>query len=270
MNRTDLPLSVGRIAFGGDPDGYARGRPPYPASVFEEMEKDRALSGAAIVEIGAGTGLATESLLRRGPARLLAIEPDARLAAYLRRGLSAHHSELAVSDASFEEADFAPESADLIVSATAFHWLDQPSALAKAMHVLKPGGCFAMFWNVFHDREQPDALHEASAPLWRLLPSSRSFQTPALPFALDAAGRLDDLRAAGFTPVRSWFGRWQTEMETEAVLALTATFSQVTQAEPALRERFLGELEELMRTRFGGRVERRFTTALYLGRKPGV
>jgi phospholipid N-methyltransferase len=79
-----LDRHFGRIAFGGDAAGYDAIRPAYPDWVYQVLcERCGLGTGTATFEIGAGTGTATRRLLELGADPLIAIEPDARLAAYL-------------------------------------------------------------------------------------------------------------------------------------------------------------------------------------------
>ena len=56
-------------------------------------------------------------------------------------------------------------SFDLGLSATAFHWLNEDLALTKVAKLLRPGGWWAMVWNVFGDERRPDPFHEATKAL---------------------------------------------------------------------------------------------------------
>jgi protein-L-isoaspartate O-methyltransferase len=86
-----LPRSAGRRTFGDDPEGYDQARPDYPRELFARLaERCGLLPGARVFEIGAGSGLATRALLAAGAGGLLAIEPDPRLADYLRTTIAAH------------------------------------------------------------------------------------------------------------------------------------------------------------------------------------
>jgi trans-aconitate methyltransferase len=81
----------------------------------------------ATFEIGAGTGKATRKLLDLGADPLIAVEPDQRLADFLRSTIT--DKALKVNVSTFEEALLTEAGFDLGVSATAFHWLDEDSAL---------------------------------------------------------------------------------------------------------------------------------------------
>ena len=138
-----IDRTFGRQAFGADPAGYHVVRPAYPAWVFEQIvETCRLCRGSAVFEIGAGTGTATRKLLELGADPLIAVEPDARLAGFLRQTITNPALQVVVQP--FEEAKLADGRFDLGVAATAFHWLEEDAALAKIARLLRPGGWWAM------------------------------------------------------------------------------------------------------------------------------
>jgi hypothetical protein len=103
MSEFPTNSKFGRVAFGEAPSSYHATRPGYPDWVFEAVrERCHLAPGTATFEIGAGTGLATRRLLDCGANPLLAIEPDARLAAYLRPSIQ--DTALSVMVSAFEDA----------------------------------------------------------------------------------------------------------------------------------------------------------------------
>ena len=164
MSDCFIDPKFGRVAFGADPGSYHATRPGYPDWVFDALcERCHLGHGTATFEIGAGTGTATRRLLDLGANPLLAIEPDPRLASFLRETIRDQALSVAVS--AFEDAAVATATFDLGVCATAFHWLDQDVALMKVADLLRPGGWWAMVWNVFGDDSRPDPFHEATKTL---------------------------------------------------------------------------------------------------------
>lgn len=139
-----LARSFGKEAFGLDPQNYHTARPAYPELVWDALRNRAGLRrGISILEIGAGTGLATERLLEDRPHRLLAVEPDRRLARFLRGRLD--KEELEVVETPFEKLKVPEKSFDLVVSATAFHWIDAAPALRRIHRLLRAGGTVALF-----------------------------------------------------------------------------------------------------------------------------
>lgn len=262
-----LPLSAGRRAFGDDPGGYDQARPDYPRELFDLLAERCGLgSGAAVFEIGPGSGLATRALLEAGAGAILAIEPDPRLADYLRATIAA--PALEVRTCAFEDVELGEAAFDLGVAAMSLHWLAPVPALAKARRALKPGGWFAAFWNIYEDPSEPDAFRQIAERLhWDDVPRPPSMTWGAPPFPLRTDDRLEDLRASGFAERqwREW--RWTRRYTTQGLVALYATFSVLKAASPETRERILTELARIADETFGGEVKRTFLTRLYLGRR---
>jgi SAM-dependent methyltransferase len=220
-------------------------------------------AGARIFEIGAGTGTATRRLLDLGAERLIAVEPDPRLADFLRRNNPDPALNVIVS--AFEDAVFKHTTFDLGVSGTAFHWVEEDRALAKIALLLRPGGWWAAFWNVFGDDSRPDRFHEATKELLGG-PSSPSAGERGVPFGLDAEARLVALRrTGGFDIIDSRMSTWSLILNPDQVVALYGTYSNIS-IRPD-REAVLAELGRVAREKFGGRVVRNMITSLYIARR---
>ncbi|MFG2681889.1 class I SAM-dependent methyltransferase [Streptomyces sp. NPDC048392] len=123
---------------------YAANRPSYPPALFDALEElaGRPLRGSRVVDIGAGTGLATARLYERG-ADVIAVEPGAGMAAEFRRALPG----VPVVRGDGNALPLAGHSADLLTYAQAWHWTDPARAVPEALRVLRPGGALALWWN---------------------------------------------------------------------------------------------------------------------------
>lgn len=268
----DIASAEGRRIFGQDPAGYDRARPGYPEEVYDILRERCGLGpGTRVFEIGPGTGKVTRRLLRHGAA-VTAVEPDERLAAFLAANPEPGTGTPDIRIAPFEEADLPGGGFDLGVAATSFHWLDQETALAKVAALLRPGGWWAMWWNIHGDPLGPDPFREATTHLLAALkrpPSSGLAGQPSRPaFALDAGARLSELRRAGFFDhIETATIRWTVTLDTAGVKALYATFSPVAILPQAARRELLDELGRIADTRFGGRVERPMLTPIYTARR---
>jgi hypothetical protein len=198
---------------------------------------------------------------------LRAIEPDPRLAAFLRETISSSALEIALT--SFEEAALPANAFDLGVAATSFYWLEQSIALAKAYHCLKPGGWWAMWWTHFGS-DEPDPFQAATDHLFVHTPDSPSIgERNRLPFALDQEARLQDLVAAQFSDPEVTIWRRNLTYETARLVDLYSTFSPIQALEPDSRRRFLSSLARVADEQFDGQVERPFITVLYTARREG-
>ncbi|MFK0296384.1 class I SAM-dependent methyltransferase [Streptomyces sp. NPDC090442] len=123
---------------------YADSRPSYPSVLLDALEEcsGRPLAGAQIVDVGAGTGIATALLRGRG-AHVLAVEPGERMAAELRRRVPG----VPVVRGNGNALPIAGASVDFVTYAQAWHWTDPARAVPEAWRVLRSGGALAMWWN---------------------------------------------------------------------------------------------------------------------------
>ncbi len=264
MAEQRLDRTIGRQAFGEDPAAYHEVRPAYPDWVYQTLLTRCGLGpGVPVFEIGAGTGTATRRLLDLGADPLTAIEPDGRLAGFLRENNP--DAALKVVVAPFEDAVLPERGFALGVSATAFHWLDEDRALQKIAGLLRAGGWWAAVWNVFGDDSRPDPFHEATKDLLKA-PESPSAGERGIPFALDTEARLDALQRTGaFDTIEHHTSRWSLVLDHRRTMALYATYSNVN-ARPD-RAAVLAELGRIAREEFGGEVVRNMTTRLYIARR---
>ena len=142
LSDQSLPLDrqTGRSAFGGNAQGYHQSRSGYPQELFDHLASRTAPCPRAL-EIGAGSGLATEGLATLEPSRLALIEPDSRLCDFLRDRFA--QPDLAIINGTFPEV--AVEGPfDLVACAAAFHWIEPEPALASSEHERAldvPGRC---------------------------------------------------------------------------------------------------------------------------------
>jgi SAM-dependent methyltransferase len=168
----------------------------------------------------------------------------------------------------FEEVELPEASFDLGLAATSFHWIDQAAGLNKVGRLLKPGGVWAMWWNVFGDPERQDHFHEATRELLQSLAVSPSGASNTIPFALDTAARRRDI--AAYSPlslVHVEVIRWSITLNAEQVRRLYATFSQFQLLPPVEREALLDRLADVAATQFDNAVERNMTTPVYIAKR---
>jgi SAM-dependent methyltransferase len=260
----------GQRAFGADPAGYHQARPGYPDRVFDILRDRCGIKvGARVLEVGPGTGIATQKLLQLGAGPLVLVEPDERLGRFLTDTLGQTSPHIKVTVATFEQAELQSEWFDAVTSASAFHWLDEVSSLCKIARVLRPGGWWAMWWNLFFGAPRNDEFYRASRSLLRGLdhgPSSGQAGRP--PFALDCGRRIANLRAVGtFENIEVETIGWTVSFDTTRVMRLYRTFSAINRLEAGEQQRLLDNLGQIADKQFGGEVEIRVTTPIYTAQR---
>jgi ubiquinone/menaquinone biosynthesis C-methylase UbiE len=131
-----------RALFDGAADLYDASRQGYPAQLVEFMVGTAGLHpGSAVLEVGCGTGQLTEQLAGYG-FRLTAIDigPSMISMAQRRPGSATVSFEVVA----FEDFGAPEASFDLVVSATAFHWVDPEVGFEKAAGLLRAGGWLSL------------------------------------------------------------------------------------------------------------------------------
>ncbi|WFD32822.1 hypothetical protein MSPP1_003873 [Malassezia sp. CBS 17886] len=179
-----------------------------------------------IVEVGAGTGIATRLLLRAAGeagqlARLQAFDPSPGMLSYLRgslfgtrtrggflqalqdHGVLSRRVAVSVGEGSFDTYP-AGDDNDLVVIAQAWHWCaDFDRALAHIARSLRPGGVLALVWNL-EDRDAAPWVaklrdlyepYEDDTPQYRHMLWKEMYTTPSF------AAHFDTLRAHSMTRV---------------------------------------------------------------------
>ena len=149
-----------RCLFDGVAGLYDATRPSYPAEIVDAVLARAAVGrGSNVLEIGCGTGQLTRQLAGRA-FNLTAIDIGEAMIQAARRNVADPMVAFEVS--SFEEFA-ASERFDLIVSATAFHWVDPGVGLAKAAQLLRPGGWLAL---LITEERYPEPLRSRLRELW--------------------------------------------------------------------------------------------------------
>lgn len=142
---TNPPQSALVASFNSVAARYATSRPDYPPALFEAVERlaGRPLAGADVLDVGAGTGIASRLLRERG-ARVTAVEPGPGMAARLH----ADQPDTPLVRADGNALPFAEGTADFVTYAQAWHWTDPQRSVPEAVRVLRDGGALALWWNV--------------------------------------------------------------------------------------------------------------------------
>lgn len=257
-----LALSAGRSVFGKNAASYDSARLGYPAELYERIfARIGKVEHPAILEIGAGTGLATRDLLARCPGAMVVVEPDARMAGFLQAALGTAAG-LTIQSCPFEDADLPPASFDLAAAAASFHWLEPVAALTNIRTALKPCGVLALWWNVYRATGIGDDFADALAPLLKgiALPPSEG---EGIHHSLDAGRYQSLLEENGFGHVEHMVLRRERILDAAGMRALYETYSFVRLLPEPERLGLLDRIAELVETRFGGRAPNIVLTPLY-------
>jgi SAM-dependent methyltransferase len=137
--RQDETSAILSQSFGAVADEYNRLRPGPSPEALDWLLPEGATD---VLEIGAGTGVLTRLLSER-VARVTAVEPDNRMRAVLATGTSG----IEVLEGCAEEIPAASSSFDVVIAASAWHWVDEERGVPEVARVLRPGGRLSLVWS---------------------------------------------------------------------------------------------------------------------------
>ncbi len=122
-------------------------RPGYPAQLYVDIKKLCGVGkGSRILEIGAGSGIATVELAKIC-GRVVAIEPGKHLAAIARKQTK-KFSNVEIFEETFEGFK-SSNRFDAVLAFTAYHWIDQGIGYQKVRDLMGDAGSFVLVWNSF-------------------------------------------------------------------------------------------------------------------------
>ena len=253
-----------RTTFNEDAERYQRARPGYPAALFDDLAQLTGFGpGSRVLEIACGTGQATVPLAERGY-QIVAVELGENMAAVARRVL-APFPNVEVVTAAFEAWPLPPEPFDLIVCATAFHWLDPAVRYVKCAQALRPGGVLATIatHHVAGGTESFFAEMQACYERWdpATPPGLRCEPPDAIP--LDS----DDVAVSGLFE-QPEFRRYLSDLPytTASYIDVLLTYSGHRALPPDDQRGLLSCISTLIDERYGGHIVKRYLSELRIAR----
>jgi len=260
---TELHRSFDEVA-----ELYDAARPTYPAELVDAVSAVLLGTQKRILEIGCGTGQATLPFAREG-CRMTALEPGRRLALLAAKNLAAF-PQVNIQNLTFEDWPALEGQYDLVMSATAFHWVAPEVRYVKSAQVLTDKGWLALFWNS-EAGDESAAGQQIQAAYDKHMPSN-----PAHPYATHHPTGHNQQQGAGIS-------RWQQEIDqshlfrgvstmqlpwakwytTEQYLQLLETYSDHRALPPETKRRLFDGIAEALAQNGGGR-SKPYLTTLYL------
>lgn len=148
-----------RKIFDTIPEQFDKYRPRYSTEVFDELIGYSKLGAdKKVLEIGPGTGQATDPILKTG-CDYLAVELGENLADMMRKKYGGYSNFNIIND-DFITYDFGSRKFDMIYSAAAIQWIPEETAFSKTFELLEPGGVLAMMLTASDYRSPNEELYE--------------------------------------------------------------------------------------------------------------
>ena len=203
---------------------YERHRPEYPEEALRWAADRLGLEERArVLDVGAGTGKLTRSLVALGY-EVVAVEPGGPMLEQLRQAVP----EAEALEGPAEAIALPDAGVDAAFAAQAFHWFDRERALPELHRVVRSGGGLVLLWNWWDDR---DPLQHELAELIGYAGHS--------PFSDEELPGAPWFRELGRTVVESTDGS-----SPAALVAMLATTSRFLTADPAEGADWLREVRE--------------------------
>lgn len=254
-----------RTSFDQTADDYDAVRPGYPRVLISDIVTLAALpTPASILEIGCGTGQATLPFAERGD-HLLCLDIGAALLAIARRKFAVYHH-IHFQHIAFEAWPAPYNTFDLVMSATAFHWIEPEIGYLKAATILKDTGSLAIFANEHRPQEpafQADLyeIEQQIVPHW---------PDPRTPPSLDAsiATTAASINATNFfMPVIVKTYPWTQTYTTPNYLRLINTYSNYRNLDEQTRTHLFQRIAALIDHKHNSTVTKDYLAVLYLAKK---
>jgi SAM-dependent methyltransferase len=213
--------------------------------VFDDIIRSTGLAlGDKAIEIGAGTGIATEPLVDRG-LEVTAIEPSAALADVAESKV--------IGRARFVVGRFEDVSPDpsvqLLAAFNSWHWVDPRIAVGLAAQLVEPGGSLALVWTeVISWGEEP--FEECIA---------ETFGSPWTKRLDHVDGSMQSIRQDGrFDEFRVHHHPFERTLDAPTFVAVTKTYGGDYTDEQ------YRAIERIINDEFGGAITKVEDAALYL------
>lgn len=248
-----------RRVFDTIPEQFDRYRPRYTKALFDDLIAYAGIGpGKRVLELGPGTGQATDPILNTG-CDYRAIELGENLYAKMVAKYGDHTNFHIVND-DFITHDFGGQTFDLIYSAATIQWIPEEIAFAKTYSLLKPGGTLAMMMTHGDYRTQNEELYEAIQRLYD------QYFKPEIPYTHGKFG-YTHAPQYGFTAVETRKYTGERVMTADEYVSYCGTHSDHIVIPEPLKSEFFRQLHKTVLAA-GNRIVFADTYVLHLTRKP--
>ena len=248
-----------RTIFDTIPEAFDRYRTRYCPELFACLLEESGTTGkSAVLELGPGTGQATDPVLDTG-CDYSCIELGNNFAAMLTRKYGKRPNFHLIHD-DFITHDFGGRQFDLIYSAATIQWLPETAAFAKTFALLKPGGMLAMLQTRRDYRTPNPALYEKIQQVYDL-----DFK-PEIPYS-HGSFRYENALNYGYTDWRKRIFQTTQVYTADEYVAFCGTHCDHIVIPEPYRSRFFAGLHEAVMA-FGNRIEMFDSHVLMTVKKP--
>lgn len=242
---------------------YDSSRPMYVTELFKDLFAYSAINSEShVLEIGMGTGKASEAILNSG-CHLVGLEPGIHLAEVANKKFQKYPN-LSIVNATFQDYECCNEYFDLIYAATAFHWIPEEYGYRRVYELLKHGGTFARFaYHAGADKKRK----ELTAQIQECYRKYTPWGDEAKEYSEEDAKKLAQIaRKYGFTDIEHRMYYFTKDFTADEYMGLLRTYPDHMKIEEVNRRKLFQEIHCAI-VRNGGVITVYYTMDLELARK---
>ncbi|MBE9046155.1 methyltransferase domain-containing protein [Pleurocapsales cyanobacterium LEGE 10410] len=249
--------------YSGVASAYDRTRPRYPAKILACMQEIAKLQpGKAILEIGAGPGIASVELAKLG-AKLICLEPSLPACELAQRKCATYYPNVEFVNTTFEEYELGDRQFDAVIATTSFHWVTPEIRNQKTARALKNNGLLILLWNT-----PPQPSYEVHQSL------TKAYQAyaPELAKYEEHQNHQKNLAKIGEAVIESGYFRDMLDEQiistvtysVDDYLTLLSTLSPYINLEPEQRSKLFAELKRILQPNYSGGLELSYLSLLQI------
>ena len=229
---------------------YDEVRPGYPTELIEDVISISAIpEGGRILELGCGTGKATIPFAKRGYS-MICLDVGTSLVALAAKKCR-EYPKVHIQNVSFEDWKLEENAFDLMMSATAFHWIPSEIGYPKAANILKETGYIAIFSHLHPTPykgffQAVQRVYKEVVPGWEKdgTESSTEEEIRATEAYINGTGLFEQVFVKKYP--------WTKDYNTAEYLKLLNTYSGHRNLEEGKRLRLFKGIGELIENEYGG------------------
>ena len=239
-------------------DYYDKFRPSYPQELINCIITQTGIdANSKILEIGAGSGKATELFVNKG-FNMYCIEPGENLAAVALKKLGSTNL-VEYCTCRLEDWNEKKEYFDLAISAQAFHWVPKPIGFLKCASTLKSKGFIGLFWNLYLTYNEPIDVELSETGMF-LLQSEASCEERI-------KSHIEEIKSSDcFNDAVVYRFPWSQRYTTDEYIGFMKTCNGYLGASKNDRQSAEVKVREII-NRYGGFIVRQYLCVLFLARK---
>jgi SAM-dependent methyltransferase len=229
---------------------YVKYRPTYPEAAIDAILAGLGeASQLTAADIGAGTGIASRLLAKRG-LRVLAIEPNAEM-----RQAAELHPLVEWKEGTSEVTNLSESSVNLVTCFQSFHWFNPVLTLPEFRRILQPSGRLAVVWNL---RDRTDEFTLEYTQIVKI--ASDNHPAEKRDRSIEPL-----LTSSVFTNIQSSDFVQKQDVDLQGLIGRAQSSSYIPKSEPQLQQ-IISDLTEIYQTHCGNQsfVSSVYKTRVYL------